>query len=280
MLGQFVALATRTARGKRLLWRAWYQFLAARYPDPRWTFMNYGYRAADGEPASALRLDAADEENRSFIQLYDVVARGAPLAGRDVLEVGCGRGGGAAYLARALDPRRVVAVDLSPRAIALCRRRFAHPRLWFEVGDAEALGFRDASFDVVVNVESSHCYGRFDLFLREVRRVLRPGGHFLYADFRPHAEALAWRTALGDAGFAIAGERDLRPGVVAALDADEDHKRGLIARIVDRPLGGIFGEFAALRGSELNGALRGGALDYRAFVLTPASRPASVEPRA
>ena len=279
MLAQFVALATRTARGKRLLWRAWYQFLATRYPDPRWTFMNYGYRPPDGDRTPALRLDAADEENRSFIQLYDVVAQGAPIAGRDVLEVGCGRGGGAAYLARLLAPRRVVAVDSSPRAIALCRRRFAHPRLWFEVGDAEALGFRDASFDVVVNVESSHCYGRFDLFLREVRRVLRPDGHFLYADFRPRAEIAAWRAALVEAGFAIAAERDLRPGVVAALDADEDHKRSLIARIVDRPLGGIFGEFAALRGSELNGALRRGDFDYRAFVLTT-SRPASDAPPA
>jgi ubiquinone/menaquinone biosynthesis C-methylase UbiE len=279
LLARFVALATRTARGKRLLWRSWYQFLAARYPDPRWTFMNYGYRAPEDGDAAPLRLDAADEENRSFIQLYDLVARGAPVAGRDVLEVGCGRGGGAAYLARSLDPRRVVAVDLSPRAIALCRRRFAHPRLWFEVGDAEKLAFREASFDLVVNVESSHCYGRFDLFLREVRRVLRPDGHFLYADFRPHAELDAWRAALRDAGFAIAAERDLRPGVVAALDADEDHKRGLIARMVDRPLGGIFGEFAALRGSELNGALRRGDLDYRAFTLLPA-RPASAVPPA
>ncbi len=57
--------------------------------------------------------------------------------------------------------------------------------------------------------------------------------------------------------------------MVAALDADETHKRSLIARLVDRPLAGIFGEFAALRGSELNAALRSGDFEYRAFVLTP-----------
>jgi len=267
---RLVALATATARGKRLLWRAWYQFLAVRYQDPRWTFMNYGYRAPDGEVGAPLHLDAADEEDRSFIQLYDAVARGAPLAGCDVLEVGCGRGGGAAYLARAFEPRRVVAIDLSPRAIALCRRRFAHPRLWFEAGDAERLAFHDATFDVVVNVESSHCYGDFGGFLREVRRVLRPGGHFLYADFRPRAEVAAWREALRAAGFTLASERDLRPGVVAALDADDGQKRSLIARLVDRPLLGIFGEFAALKGSELNAAFRNGDLDYRAFVLAKA----------
>ena len=265
LLTRFVSFVSGTARGKRLLWRGWYQFLAARYRDPRWTFMNYGYRSPE---VPAPPLDPADEPDRSDIQLYEVVARGAPLAGRDLLEVGCGRGGGAAYVARALGPRRVVAVDLSPRAIALCRGRFRQPNLSFEVGDAEQLPFADGAFDAVLNVESSHCYGRFDLFLREVRRVLRPGGHFLYADFRAQDEVAGWRAALTAAGFAIAAERDLRPGVVAALDADDASKRVLIESLVDRPLLGIFREFAALHGSTLNGALRRGDFDYRAFALT------------
>jgi SAM-dependent methyltransferase len=270
LLDRLVALATRTARGKRLLWRGWYQFLATRYRDPDWTFMNYGYRAPDGAAeAPAPRLAPADEPDRSCIQLYDVVARGAPVAGRTLLEIGCGRGGGAAYVARALAPARVVPVDLSPGAIALCSARFTAPNLSFQVGDAERLPFPDGSFDVVLNVESSHCYGRFDLFLREVRRVLRPGGHFLYADFRPRADVAAWRGALSAAGFAVAAERDLRPGVVAALDADDGFKRELIGRIVDRPLLGIFREFAGVRGSALNDALRSGAFEYRAFALTP-----------
>jgi SAM-dependent methyltransferase len=273
LLDRFMSLVSRTARGKRLLWRGWYQFLAARYRDPRWTFMNYGYRSPEIPGPS---LEPADEPDRSCIQLYDVVARGAPVATRDLLEVGCGRGGGAAYVARALGPRRVVAVDLSPRAIALCRGRFRQPNLSFEVGDAEHLPFADGAFDVVLNVESSHCYGHFDLFLGEVRRVLRPGGHFLYADFRFQDEIAGWRAALAAAGFAIAAERDLRPGVVAALDADDAAKRALIEGLVDRPLLGIFREFAALRGSALNDALRRGDLGYRAFVLT-ATSPFPVE---
>jgi ubiquinone/menaquinone biosynthesis C-methylase UbiE len=267
LLARLVSFVTGSARGKRLLWRGWYQFLAARYRDPRWTFMNYGYRSAD---VPAPPLDPADEPDRSCIQLYDVVARGVPLAGQDLLEVGCGRGGGASYVARALGPRRVVAVDLSPRAIGLCRRRFRQPNLSFEVGDAELLPFPDGAFDAVLNVESSHCYGRFDLFLREVRRVLRPGGHFLYADFRPEEEIAGWRASLQAAGFAMAAEHDLRPGVVAALDADDDQKRVLIDSFIDRPLLAIFREFAALRGSVLNGALRRGEFGYRAFVLTAA----------
>jgi SAM-dependent methyltransferase len=272
-LARAVDLACRTAPGKRLIWRGWYQFLAARYRDPRWTFMNYGYRTADASDPPAPRLEAADEPDRACIQLYDVVARGAPIAGREVLEVGCGRGGGAAYVARALGPRRLVAVDLSPRAIALCQRRFAQAdgraNLSFQPGDAERLPFGDGAFDVVLNVESSHCYGHFDRFLGEVRRVLRPDGHFVYADFRPREEVAGWRAALLAAGFAIAAERDLRPGVVAALDAEDAAKRSLIEEMIDRPLLGIFREFAALRGSTLNEAFRRGDFEYRAFALHP-----------
>ena len=265
ILDRFVGLVSRSVRGKRLLWRGWYDFLATRYRDPNWTFMNYGYRLPQGPGPS---LEPADEADRSCIQLYDVVARAAPIAGRELLEVGCGRGGGAAYVARAMSPSRVVGVDLSPRAIALCQQRFALPNLSFQVGDAERLPFADGSFDVVLNVESSHCYGRFELFLREVRRVLRADGQFVYADFRPRDEVGGWRSALLAAGFTIAGERDLRPGVVAALDADEDGKRAMIDRLVDRPLVGIFREFAALRGSTLNEALRRGDFGYHAFALT------------
>ena len=108
-------------------------------------------------------------------------------------------------------------------------------------------------------------------FFGEVRRVLRPGGTFLYADFRPEAELASWQAALRDAGFEIREARDLTPGVVAALDAEDDSKRALIARLVDRPLTGIFREFAALRGSELYDQFRRGTLQYRGFVLAPAS---------
>jgi SAM-dependent methyltransferase len=267
LLARLASFATRTARRRRALWRTWYQFLATRYREPGWTFMNYGYRDPGG--AAGPSLEEADEADRSFIQLYDVVARGAPLANRDLLEVGCGRGGGAAYLAGAFSPRRIIAVDLSSRAIALCRRRFERPNLTFQVGDAERLPFGDGSFDAVINVESSHCYGSFSTFLSEVRRVLRPGGRFLYADFRPREEVEGWRASLTAAGFAIEVEHDLRPGVVAALDADDDHKRDLIGRLIDRPLANIFREFAALRGTALYGLLRDGDICYLGFVLAP-----------
>jgi ubiquinone/menaquinone biosynthesis C-methylase UbiE len=262
LIARAVSLFSRMPASKRLLWRGWYQLLAARYREPGWTFMNYGFR----EPGAAPRaLEAADEADRSWIQLYDTVAGAVPLAGRDVLEVGCGRGGGASFVARYHGPRRLVAVDVAPRAVELCRARHAVPALSFEVGDAERLPFAAAAFDAVLNVESSHCYGRIGDFFREARRVLRPGGAFLYADFRPREEVDAWRAALVGAGFRLEAERELTPGVVAALDADDERKRSIIASVVDRPLAGIFRQFAGLRGTAIYDELRTGALQYRAF---------------
>jgi len=257
---------------KRLLWCSIYDLLARRYRDRRWTFMNYGYRPPP--EAASLPLASDDEPDRSCIELYNVVASAVDLTASEVLEVGSGRGGGASFVARYLRPRRVVGVDVSPEAIALCRSRHAVPGLSFEVGDAEHLGYAAASFDAVLNVESSHCYGNPGAFLSEVRRVLRPGGHFLYADFRAKTELDAWRAQLVASGLRLVSERDITQGVVAALDADHDSKHGRIQAGVARPLVRMFSQFAALRGTFRYNQLRAGTVTYRAFVFQSDAPPA------
>lgn len=264
LVARVVSIAYRIPPLKRFLWRSWYEFLACRYRDWQWTFMNYGHRPP--HCTAPLALAPEDEPDRSCIQLYHLVASAVDLTGREVLEVGSGRGGGASFVARYLRPSRVVGVDISPRAVAFCRARHAVAGLSFEVGNAEHLGFAAASFDAILNVESSHCYGNLGAFVREVRRVLRPEGHFLYADFRSRDELDAWRAGLLAAGLRLVVERDITPGVVAALDADDERKRGLIEAQVERPLVRVFGQFAALRGTVLYDKLRGGTAVYRVFV--------------
>jgi len=264
LVARVVSIAYRMPPVKRLLWRGWYEFLARRYRDRQWTFMNYGHRPPHG--TAPLVLAPGDEPDRSCIQLYHLVANAVDLTGREVLEVGSGRGGGASFVARYLRPSRVVGVDVSPQAVAFSRARHVAPGLSFEVGDAEHLGFAAASFDAILNVESSHCYGNLGAFVREVRRVLRPDGHFLYADFRSRAELDAWRAGLLATGLRLVVERDITPGVVAALDADDEWKRRLIEARVARPLVRAFRQFAALRGTVLYDKLRDGTVVYRAFV--------------
>ena len=62
--------------------------------------MNYGYDA----PNLSLKLENADEVERYPIQLYHHVASQSELKDKIVLEVGSGRGGGASYIARYLNP--------------------------------------------------------------------------------------------------------------------------------------------------------------------------------
>jgi fatty-acid O-methyltransferase len=143
-------------------------------------FLNFGY---EEYPPMALPLAESDEPKRFPIQLYHRTATQVDLSCKDVLEVGCGHGGGASYLTRTLHPASYTGLDLNPAGIAFCRARHNLPGLDFVRGDAENLPFPDQSFDAVINIESSHCYPRFPRFLTEVARVLRPGGHFLYPTF-------------------------------------------------------------------------------------------------
>lgn len=213
--------------------RRYYEFIARKFPDEFWTLMNFGYSELKGETAR-LTLDPALEPERYGIQLYHHVASGVDLKGKDVLEVGSGRGGGAAYIHRYLLPRTMTGVDLSANAVALCNANQAHNGLSFRVGNAEALPFEDASFDVVINVESSHCYGSVEDFLSEVHRVLRPGGHFLFTDVRHHRTMDLLKEQLSSSPLRLLEQRDITPNIIKALELEKPRKLALIAKRVPR----------------------------------------------
>jgi len=258
----FVALC-RVPSLKKRLWREWYEFLARRYRAADWIFMNYGYAKDD---ATLLRLDDHDEVDRYCIQLYNHVAGAINLRGLNVLEVGSGRGGGASFVKRYLSPAQMTGIDLSKAAVEFCQRRHPVPGLHFKVGDAEHLPFDDAWFDAVINVESSHCYPSLPGFFSDVHRVLKPNGHFLYADLHDHNTLGEWRQCLKTAGFVIVQESDIVSNVLASLDRDNQRKLTLIDRLVPSILRPSFLNFAAVRGSRMYEAFRSGSLAYRSFV--------------
>ena len=118
-----------------------------------------------------------------------------------MLECSSGHGGGASYLTRTLKPASYTGLDFNSAGVDFCRKRHNVPGLDFVHGDAENLPFPDESFDAVINVEASHIYPHFERFLSEVKRVLRPNGHFLYADFRNRDGFPAWEKALAKSGL-------------------------------------------------------------------------------
>jgi len=273
MLGRLFIWLCGLPSFKKRLWRAWYQYLAGSQRVSEWTFMNYGYAVPGAE---TLVLEEADQPDRHCIQLYDHVAAPVDLKQSAVLEVGSGRGGGSSFIKRYRKPARMTGADLSEKAVEFCRARHHVDGLEFRVGDAENLPFSDGSFDAVLNVESSHCYPSFEKFLSEVRRVLKPGGHFLYADFRDRATVEKWREALRCSGLAVLRETEITSNVIAALERDNDRKLELIDRWIPRILRRSFLDFAAVRGSAIFEAFRSGTVVYLSFVLQKPRDPAAM----
>ncbi len=105
------------------------------------------------------------------------------LAGKRVLEVGCGRGVGLEILL-GLGATHVTGFDLDPEMIALAEKRLAKygECAHVFVADAAAIAAPDASFDAVVDYGIIHHIPPWPQALREIARVLRPGGTFYFED--------------------------------------------------------------------------------------------------
>lgn len=197
-----------------LLANYWFRWLS-HFSNDDLFFLGSGY---EEDPPMALPLQAADEPNRFFIQLYHCAAAQVDLTGKRVLEVSCGHGGGASYVMRTLGPASYTGLDLNPAGVDFCRKRHVVPGLDFVQGDAGDLPFPDQSFDAVVNIEAGFCYPSFARFLAEVARVLRPGGHFLYADIRRSDRIAQWEQELDDCPMRPISQKVISEQVALGLE--------------------------------------------------------------
>ncbi len=96
---------------------------------------------------------------------------------KDVLDIAAGEGYGAAFLAQVA--RSVVGVEIAPQVAAHAARAYCRPNLRFVAGDGRAIPLRSGSVDIVVSFETIEHLFEQDVFVSEVKRVLRPGGIFV-----------------------------------------------------------------------------------------------------
>ena len=129
-------------------------------------------------------LHAAGED------LDRLLAWGAARRADRVLDVATG--GGHTALAFAGIVRRVVAYDLTEPMLAAARthsRTRGAANIEFVAGNADALPFREESFDVVTCRTAAHHFADVGAAVRQIHRVLRPGGSLLLQDILGHDDA-------------------------------------------------------------------------------------------
>jgi ubiquinone/menaquinone biosynthesis C-methylase UbiE len=114
--------------------------------------------------------------------VLDALAAAGP-APHDVLDVGCGTGRLLEAAARRWDQVQFTGVDASKAMIVEAQRKHdGDVRFAFKQADAAALPLESASFDAALSTMSFHHWGDQAAGIREVGRVLRPGGLFVLAD--------------------------------------------------------------------------------------------------
>ena len=141
-----------------------------------WQANPCGVKFADAEPGTRLFYERVEEHRYSKEWHIPAAADFAGACGLRVLEIGCGLGTDGAQFARA--GADYTGVDLTEAAVELARRRFELFDLAgkFQVADAESLDFASESFDLVYSHGVLHHTPDAGRAVREIHRVLRPGG--------------------------------------------------------------------------------------------------------
>lgn len=141
-----------------------------------WQANPCGTKFADAEPGTRRFYELVEEHRYTKEWHIPAAADFNSAKGLKVLEIGCGLGTDGARFA--LAGADYTGVDLTQAAIELARRRFELFELpgKFQTADAEALEFDDNTFDVVYSHGVLHHTPDTAQAIREIHRVLRPGG--------------------------------------------------------------------------------------------------------
>jgi ubiquinone/menaquinone biosynthesis C-methylase UbiE len=179
-------------------------------------------------PKEALEYDTMDHSavNADFAEALAELLGGDAPAG-PMLDVGAGTALIPIEICRRLPRARLVAIDLSRAMLELGQRRldeagFAE-QVSLQLVDAKALPYADGAFDVVISNSIVHHIPEPRRAMRELSRVLRPGGALLVRDLlRPDDEATLAQLVQRHAGTASPHQRALfEASLWAALRVDE-----------------------------------------------------------
>jgi len=178
---------------------------------------------------------------RAIIRWIKGVTRIASQA--RILEIGCGRGAGACLIQEEFHPATLHAFDLDQRMIRLAGRYLkaeSKDGICLYVGDASTLPYRDGVLDAVFGFGVLHHVPDWRAGVREIARVLKPGGMYFLEEFYPqfYQNFLARRlflhpehdrfyshdllSALAEAGFELQGRLEQKMVGILAVVVKQD----------------------------------------------------------
>jgi ubiquinone/menaquinone biosynthesis C-methylase UbiE len=213
-----------------------YNNVNALFKDRNIGFMNHGY-----SPSSTQILEE-DFLFKNQTSLYLNLFNDIDTTNKKVLEVGCGRGGGISAVAKYLNIKNLSACDINALNIEYCKKSYDGV-ISFKVSDAHSLEYDSDEFDIVLSVESSHCYPSPALFFNEVSRVLKNDGLFLYADCGSNIRSFKEYSEL----FEIIIEEDITENVMQSCL--EDYEKWKLS-VLDKDIKEKFTEIALLKSEE------------------------------
>ncbi len=228
---------------------------------------NFGYAPVDEEVAHC------DADQRHGIQLYKEVIKNHNGYLIDesstVVEVGCGKGAGAEFLIKKIQPKKYTGIDFSNKAIHFCTNTYGQIKnADFICADAQNIPLDENSADVVLNVESSHLYKNQAGFFNEVHRILKPNGRFLLTDFRyiKNCPINVLENDLVNSGFTITEKKIITPQIRdACIELSERRKQ--FVNTTPRFLRKYFRHYAILNGTKKSRMLANGEIVYFIYQL-------------
>jgi len=99
-----------------------------------------------------------------------------------ILELGCGVGMTTKFIAKKFSESYVTALDYDSEQIKKAKEENDNKKVNFTVGDAANLNFSDNSYDIVFEILAFHHIPKYQVAIKEVFRVLKPGGKFIILD--------------------------------------------------------------------------------------------------
>lgn len=229
---------------------------------------NWGFMPIDEEIANYA------PDLQSGLQLYKELVKNHKgyviPENSSIAEIGCGKGAGAEFLVTKFKPKEYVGLDYSSVAIQYCVGNYHHLlATQFICGDAHAMPMASQSFDIVVNVESSHIYKEPAKFFEEVYRILKPGGKFLLTDFRvvKNFPIDVLEETVLRCGFSIVEKRNITPHIYDSCKMASQKRKELVNHAIPWLLKRFFYHYAVIEGTKKFKKLGNGQIVYFLYQL-------------